>query len=311
MALELAREDPVYDDVASKFFEHFIAIADAMNALGGTGLWDEEDGFYYDHLHVDGQFHPLKLRSLVGLIPLIAAEAIEDEVTERLPGFRKRMNWFMENRRDLAHQILCGGEANGGKGHGHCLLAIPTKERLIRILAYLLDENEFLSPYGIRSLSRIYRYDPYVFRLGSGEYRVEYVPGESTTGLFGGNSNWRGPVWFPVNYLLIEALERYHHFYGDTLQVECPTGSGRMMNLGEVAKEISRRLANIFLPAGQNGRPCHGGATQYSEDPHWRDLVLFYEYFHGETGRGVGASHQTGWTALVVNLLTRTAGKSG
>jgi hypothetical protein len=311
MALELAREDPVYDDVASKFFEHFIAIADAMNTLGGTGLWDEEDGFYYDHLHVDGQFHPLKLRSLVGLIPLIAAEAIEDEVTERLPGFRKRMNWFMENRRDLAHQILCGGEANGGKGHGHCLLAIPTKERLIRILAYLLDENEFLSPYGIRSLSRIYRYDPYVFRLGSGEYRVEYVPGESTTGLFGGNSNWRGPVWFPVNYLLIEALERYHHFYGDTLQVECPTGSGRMMNLGEVAKEISRRLANIFLPAGQNGRPCHGGATQYSEDPHWRDLVLFYEYFHGETGRGVGASHQTGWTALVVNLLTRTAGKSG
>ena len=311
MALELAREDPVYDDVASKFFEHFIAIADAMNTLGGTGLWDEEDGFYYDHLHVDGQFLPLKLRSLVGLIPLIAAEAIEDEVTERLPGFRKRMNWFMENRRDLAHQILCGGEANGGKGHGHCLLAIPTKERLIRILAYLLDENEFLSPYGIRSLSRIYRYDPYVFRLGSGEYRVEYVPGESTMGLFGGNSNWRGPVWFPVNYLLIEALERYHHFYGDTLQVECPTGSGRMMNLGEVAKEISRRLANIFLPAGQNGRPCHGGATQYSEDPHWRDLVLFYEYFHGETGRGVGASHQTGWTALVVNLLTRTAGKSG
>lgn len=311
MALELAREDPVYDDVASKFFEHFIAIADAMNALGGTGLWDEEDGFYYDHLHVDGQFLPLKLRSLVGLIPLIAAEAIEDEVTERLPGFRKRMDWFMENRRDLAHQILCGGEANGGKGHGHCLLAIPTKERLIRILAYLLDENEFLSPYGIRSLSRVYRDDPYVFRLGSGEYRVEYVPGESTTGLFGGNSNWRGPVWFPVNYLLIEALERYHHFYGDTLLVECPTGSGRMMNLGEVAKEISRRLANIFLPAGQNGRPCHGGATQYSEDPHWRDLVLFHEYFHGETGRGVGASHQTGWTALVVNLLKRTSGPDG
>jgi len=310
MALELAREDPVYDDVASKFFEHFIAIADAMNALGGTGLWDEEDGFYYDHLHVDGQFLPLKVRSLVGLIPLIAAESIEDETIERLPGFRKRMNWFMENRKDLARQILCGGEAQGGKGHGHCLLAIPTRERLVRILGSLLDEKEFLSPHGIRSLSRVYGDDPYVFRLGVGEYRVEYVPGESTTGLFGGNSNWRGPVWFPVNYLLIEALERYHHFYGNSLQVECPTGSGRMMNLEEVAKELSRRLASLFLPDGKNGRPCHGGATPYAEDPHWRDLVLFHEYFHGETGRGVGASHQTGWTALVVNLLKRSSGDS-
>ena len=311
MALELAREDPVYDDVASKFFEHFIAIADAMNTLGGAGLWDEKDGFYYDHLHVDGRFLPLKLRSLVGLIPLIAAESIENEMIERLPGFRKRMDWFMENRKDLARQILCGGEAHGGEGHGHCLLAIPTRERLVRILGCLLDEKEFFSPYGIRSLSRVYGDDPYVFRLGSAEYRVEYVPGESTTGLFGGNSNWRGPVWFPVNYLLIEALERYDHFYGDSLQVECPTGSGRMMNLGEVAKEISRRLANIFIPAGQSGRPCHGGATHYSEDPHWRDLVLFYEYFHGETGRGIGASHQTGWTALVVNLLKRTGGQGG
>lgn len=311
MALELARADPVYDDVASKFFEHFIAIADAMNSLGGNGLWNEEDGFYYDHLHVDGQFLPLKLRSLVGLIPLIAAESIENELIEQLPGFRKRMNWFMENRKDLARQILCGGEAGGGKGHGHCLLAIPTRERLVRILNYLLDEKEFLSPYGIRSLSRVYGDDPYVFRLAGGEYRVEYVPGESTTGLFGGNSNWRGPVWFPVNYLLIEALERYHHFYGNSLQVECPTGSGRMMNLGEVATEISRRLASIFLPAGENGRPCHGGATHYYEDPYWRDLVLFYEYFHGETGRGVGASHQTGWTTLVVNLLKRTSGPGG
>jgi hypothetical protein len=311
MALELAREDPVYDDVASKFFEHFIAIADAMNTLGGTGLWDEEDGFYYDHLHVDGKFLPMKVRSLVGLIPLIAADSIEDEAIERLPGFRKRMNWFMENRKDLTRQILCGGEAHGGKGHGHCFLAIPTRERLVRILDSLLDEKEFLSPHGIRSLSRVYRDDPYVFRLGSGEYRVKYIPGESTTGLFGGNSNWLGPVWFPVNYLLIEALERYHHFYGDSLQVECPTGSGRRMNLGEVAREISRRLAGIFLPAGENGRPCHGGDTRYADDPHWRDLVLFHEYFHGETGRGVGASHQTGWTALVVNLLMRTGGKSG
>jgi Glycosyl hydrolase family 63 C-terminal domain len=311
MALELAREDLVYDDVASKFFEHFIAIADAMNALGGNGLWDEEDGFYYDHLHVDGQFLPLKVRSLVGLIPLIAADSIEDEAIERLPGFRKRMTWFMENRKDLTRQILCGGEAHGGKGHGHCFLAIPTRERLERILGSLLDEKEFLSPHGIRSLSKVYGDDPYVFLQGSGEYRVEYVPGESTTGLFGGNSNWRGPVWFPVNYLLIEALERYHHFYGDSLQVECPTGSGRRMNLREVAREISGRLASIFLPDGKNVRPCHGGDTRYAEDPHWRDLVLFHECFHGETGRGIGASHQTGWTALVVNLLMRTGEKSG
>jgi hypothetical protein len=311
MALELAREDPVYDDVASKFFEHFISIADAMNAFGGTGMWDEEDGFYYDHLHVDGQFLPMKVRSLVGLIPLIAADSIEDEAIERLPGFRKRMNWFMENRKDLARQILCGGEAHGGKGHGHCFLAIPTRERLVRILDSLLDEKEFLSPHGVRSLSRVYRDDPYVFRLGSGEYRVEYVPGESTAGLFGGNSNWRGPVWFPVNYLLIEALERYHHFYGDSLQVECPTGSGQKMNLGEVAREISRRLATLFLPDGENGRPCHGGDTRYAQDPHWRDLILFHEYFHGETGRGAGASHQTGWTALVVNLLKRIERESG
>jgi len=311
MALELAREDPVYDDVASKFFEHFIAIADAMNALGGTGLWDEEDGFYYDHLHVDGQFLPLKVRSLVGLIPLIAADSLENEVIQRLPGFRKRMNWFMENRKDLTRQILCAETTVGEKAHGHCFLAIPTRERLVRILGSLLDEKEFLSPHGIRSLSRVYGDDPYVLRLGGREYRVEYVPGESTTGLFGGNSNWRGPVWFPVNYLLIEALERYHHFYGDSLKVECPTGSGRRMNLGEVAKEISRRLASIFLPDGENGRPCHGGDSRYAGDPHWRELVLYHEYFHGETGRGIGASHQTGWTALVVNLLMRTGGKSG
>jgi hypothetical protein len=273
--------------------------------LGGTGLWHEEDGFYYDHLHVDGRFVPLKLRSLVGLIPLIAADTIEDEVIERLPGFRKRMNWFLANRKDLSGQIACMETQGGEKAHGHCLLAIPTQARLARILHYLLDENEFLSPYGIRSLSKVYLDNPYIYRLGDGEYRVEYVPAESTTELFGGNSNWRGPIWFPVSYLLIEALERYHHFYGDTLQVECPTGSGRMMNLGDVAREISRRLASIFLPAGESGRPCHGGATRYAEDPHWRDLVLFYEYFHGETGRGVGASHQTGWTALVVNLLKR------
>lgn len=303
MALELAREDPAYEDVASKFFEHFIAIADAVNTLDGTGLWDEEDGFYYDHLHIDDQFIPLRIRSLVGLIPLIAAEVLENEIIDGLPGFKKRTDWFLENREDLSQLIACMETPVDGITHNHCLLAIPSKDRLVKTLRYLLDENEFLSPYGIRSLSRIYGEDPYVFRAQNQEYRVEYVPGESNTGLFGGNSNWRGPIWFPVNYLLIEALERYHHFYGDTLSVECPTGSGNWMNLSGVAGEISGRLARIFLPDERGRRPCHGELALYAEDPDFRDLVLFYEYFHGDTGRGVGASHQTGWTALVVRLI--------
>lgn len=303
MALELAREDPAYEDVASKFFEHFIAIADAINSLGGTGLWDQEDGFYYDHLHIDGQFIPLRIRSLVGLLPLIAAEVLENEIIDGLPGFKNRTNWFLKNRKDLS-QLLAYMETPVGEViHDHYLLALPSKDRLVKTLRYLLDENEFLSPYGIRSLSRIYGEDPYVFRVQNQEYRVEYIPGESNTGLFGGNSNWRGPIWFPVNYLLIEALERYHHFYGDTLQVECPTGSGNLMNLAGIAMEISRRLARIFLPDERGRRPCHGDLALYAEDPYWRDLVLFYEYFHGDTGRGVGASHQTGWTALVVRLI--------
>jgi hypothetical protein len=302
-ALELAREDPVYDDVASKFFEHFIAIVDAINEHGGVGLWDEEDGFYYDHLHVDGRSLPLRLRSLVGLIPLIAVGTLDGEVIDSLPGFRKRMKWFLENRADLARVITYMESPASGGGHAHRLLAIPSRERLVRILGYMLDESEFLSPWGIRSLSRVYRDHPYVFRMNGQEYRVDYEPGESNTGLFGGNSNWRGPVWFPVNYLLIEALRRYHHFYGETLRVECPTGSGRWMTMGEVADEISRRLVRIFLPDGRKGRPCNGGTPRFADDPDWRDLLLFHEYFHGETGKGLGASHQTGWTALVVKLL--------
>jgi Glycosyl hydrolase family 63 C-terminal domain len=302
MALELASEDPAYEDVASKFFEHFVAITDAMNSLGGMGLWDEEDGFYYDQLHVDGQSIPLKLRSIVGLIPLFAVEILEEEVIARLPGFRSRMNWFLENRQDLAKNISymnSGGEDEDS----HRLLAIPSRERLERVLRYLLDENEFLSPHGVRALSRVHRDSPYTFGLGNEEYRVAYDPGESTTGLFGGNSNWRGPVWFPVNYLFVEALQRYHHFYGDDLRVECPTGSGVLMNLLEVSHEISRRLASVFLPDERGVRPCHGGDPRFAEDPNWRELLLFHEYFHGDTGRGVGASHQTGWTALVVRCL--------
>ena len=300
MALELAEADPVYEDMASKFFEHFIAISDAMNSLGGTGLWDEQDGFYYDQLKVDGQQIPLRTRSLVGLIPLIAVEVIETSQIEKMPGFKKRMEWFLGYRADLKPLITYGEPCSH---FCHRMLAIPTQERLKRALRYMLDENEFLSPYGLRSVSRFHRESPYVFQAGNQEHRVEYVPGEGTSYLFGGNSNWRGPIWFPINYLIIEALERYHHFYGDKLKVECPVGSGRMLTLQQVSQELSRRLSSIFLPNEDGVRPFHGNDTRFAQDPHWRDLVLFHEYFHGDTGRGLGASHQTGWTALSVKLL--------
>jgi hypothetical protein len=306
MALELSRDNPATEDIASKFFEHFVAISDAMNSFGGFGLWHEDDGFYYDQVHVDGNVTALRIRSIVGVIPLFAVTVLEQELIDRLPGFRKRMDWFLENRGDLAGQIAYMSEGPGN-GHGRRLLAIPSRDRLVRVLRYLLDENEFLSPYGIRSLSRIHRDHPYVLQAGGTEYRIQYEPGESTTGLFGGNSNWRGPVWFPVNYLLVEALERYHHFYGDTLRVECPTGSGRYLNLQEVASELAARLARLHLRAASGRRPCHGDDRRYAEDPHWRDLVLFHEYFHGDTGRGLGASHQTGWTALAVRFLEHLA----
>ena len=306
MALELAREDPAYEDLASKFFRHFVAISDAMNNLGGRGLWDERDGFYYDQLHIEGKVVPLRIRSMVGLIPLFACEIVEDEVVEGLPGFSKRMRWFLEHRRDLARDISYM-EFLEETPHARRLLAIPSRERLVRVLGYLLDEEEFLSPYGIRSLSRFHKENPYVFRAGSESYRVGYVPAESDTGLFGGNSNWRGPVWFPLNFLLIEALERYHHFFGDTLRVEFPTGSGCRINLREVAAEISSRLTRLFVPDAKGRRPSHGGEARYARDPYWKDLVLFYEYFHGDDGRGLGASHQTGWTALVTRCLEKAA----
>jgi len=301
IALELAQENVVYEDLASKFFEHYIGIADAMNHLGGTGLWDDTDGFYYDQLKTNGDSTPLRTRSLVGLLPLIAVEVLEEKKIQKLPGFVKRMEWFIQHRPDLARHItwcqVC-------PHHEHRILAIPSRERLERALRYLLDESEFLSPHGIRSLSRVHLEHPFVFRHGDTESRVDYVPGEGNTHLFGGNSNWRGPVWFPINYLLIEALERYAYFYGDDLKVECPTGSGTQVTLDVVAAELSRRLASLFLPDEQGHRPCHGGAERYAKDPHWRDLALFHEYFHGDTGRGCGASHQTGWTALVIRCLS-------
>jgi hypothetical protein len=304
MALELAREDPAYEDIASKFFEHFVAIADAMNTLGGNGLWDEQDGFYYDQLHADGISMPLRVRSAVGVVPLFAVEVLEEAKIEALPGFRKRMEWFLKNRRDLARQISYM-EPSERNSHSHRLLAIPSRHRLEQVLHYLLDPNEFLSPYGIRSLSRVHLERPFVLQVDGEERRVDYEPGESTEPLFGGNSNWRGPVWFPLNYLLIEALERYHHFYGDELRVECPTGSGRLMNLNQVAAELARRLAAIFLPDKAGRRAWHGDMQIFAESPHWRDLSWFFEYFHGDNGRGCGANHQTGWTALIVRLLGR------
>jgi hypothetical protein len=308
MALELAAGDPAYEDVASKFFEHFVSITDAMNTLGGSGLWDERDGFYYDQMHVDGRHEPLRIRSMVGVIPLFAVEVLEQEVIDRLPGFTKRMQWFLDNRRDLARHISYMESEHGG-AHGHRLLAIPSRDRLERALRYVLDESEFLSPHGLRALSKVHAERPFVLTVNGMEYRVSYDPAESTTGLFGGNSNWRGPVWFPVNWLLVEALERYHHFYGDELKVECPTGSGRWMNLAEVAAELSARLARPFLPDAAGRRPVHGAERRYADDPHWRDLVLFYEYFHGDDGRGVGASHQTGWTALAVKCIENVAAR--
>ncbi len=307
MAFELAHDDPAAEDLASKFFEHFVAIIDAMNSFGGTGLWDEQDGFYYDQIHIGGVYTPLRIRSMVGLIPLITAEVLEEDVLARMPDFRRRMDWLLSNRSELSRNVTAM-EQGQHRGGGHRLLAIPSKERLVRALRYVLDENEFLSPYGLRSLSLYHKDHPFVFRADGREYRVDYVPGDSTTGMFGGNSNWRGPVWFPLNYLLVEALERYHFFYGDSLQVECPTGSGRYMNLQQVAHELCRRLTSIFMPDQRGVLPVHGPyAERFAKDPHWRDLLLFYEYFHADKGWGQGADHQTGWTSLVVRCVERLA----
>lgn len=303
IALELAKYDPAYEDVASKFFEHFVAIADAMNTLGGSGLWNEEDGFYYDQIRTDGGITiPVKVRSAVGLIPLIAVTNLEQETIESLPGFSRRMQWFLNNRRDLYQQISMM-EVHKTGGRTHRLLAIPTRARLCRVLHRMLDEREFLSPFGIRSLSAVYGEHPYTLHLQGEEYGISYDPGESTSGIFGGNSNWRGPIWFPINYLFVEALERYYHFYGDDLKVECPTGSGQFMTLMDVSREINRRLCSLFLPDSNGWAPWQGEDEIYVEDPHWRGLTHFNEYFHADTGRGCGASHQTGWTALVARCL--------
>lgn len=302
IALELSRVKAVYEDIASKFFEHFLYIASAINHVGGCGLWDEQDGFFYDRIRYPNGFtETLRLRSLVGLIPLFAVESLElGALRQHTPGFMRRTRWFIENRPDLCQnlEILTGR-------HTRALLAVVTRERLIRLLEIMLKEDEFLSPFGIRSLSRHHLDAPYETKLDGNSYTAAYEPAESTTRMFGGNSNWRGPIWLPTNYLIIESLQRFHHFFGDSLQVECPTGSGVKMDLRQVADALSRRLANLFLRDANGTRPSMAKMECLQGDPEFQNCLLFHEYFHGETGEGLGASHQTGWTALIAKLLER------
>jgi len=306
IALELAREDPSYEDVASKFFEHFVYITQAMNEHGTSSLalWDKEDRFYYDALHLpNGSQHFLKVRSLVGLTPLFAVLTLEPETLAKLEGFNRRMQWFLNNVPAAARHVDTTQHSPQGVRY---LLSLVSRDRLLPVLRYMLDEKEFLSPHGVRSLSRVHKDHPYVLRVDGAEYRVGYEPAESRSGTFGGNSNWRGPVWFPSNYLVIESLQRFHYHFGDMLQVECPTGSGQNMTLWQVAAFLSRSLTKIFLRDANGRRPVYGSAEKFQSDPRWRDLILFHEYFHGDTGVGLGASHQTGWTALVAKLIEQS-----
>src|SRR3989337_3039642 len=303
IALELAKDNPSYEDIASKFYEHFIYIADAMNIIGGeeAGLWDEEDGFYYDVLHLpDGRYHPLKVRSMVGLIPLFAVQTLDQETLRKLPGFKSRLEWFIENRPELRKNVACMRTPGMGERR---LLSIVNQDKLRKILRRMLNEKEFLGPYGIRAVSRYHAEHPYVFDINGHEYRVDYEPAESTSGLFGGNSNWQGPIWFPVNFLLIESLQKFHYYLGDNYKVEYPTGSGQEMTLWEVATELSKRLMKIFLKDPSGRRPVYGGSERFQTDPNWGDHILFYEYFHGDNGAGIGANHQTGWTGAVAKLV--------
>ena len=304
IAMELAQDDEAYGDMASKFFEHYIAIAEAMNAMSGGGLWDEEDGFYYDHLFVDGQSIPIRVRSLVGLLPLMTGVILEEDLIDRLPGFKRRMKWFLEHRQSLGtHMSYMEQEESDAGGKRRRLLAIPSENRMRRLLTVMLDEREFLSPYGIRSLSAAHGKEPFKFHFGGQDHVVSYVPGESDSGMFGGNSNWRGPIWFPTNFLLIQSLKRYHAFYGNEFRVEYPTGSGQEMTLMEIASDLEKRMIRLFEQNAEGDRPAHGGDTRYRNDPAWQELILFYEYFNADTGKGLGASHQTGWTALVASML--------
>ncbi len=303
IALELAEDNDVYEDIASKFFEHFLYIVDAMNHLGteGTDLWNEEDSFYYDVLHLpNGENIDLKVRSLVGLIPLLAVTTIQQETLEKLPSFKSRIDWFIKERPQLSRNLAC---MEGCDSDSSRLLAVVNEDRLRLLLEKMLDETEFLSDYGIRSVSKYHQEHPYVFNTKEKKYDVTYEPAESPTKMFGGNSNWRGPIWFPINYLLIESLQRFDCYYDGNFKVECPTGSGTMLSLKEIASELERRLINIFLPKAKGARPVYGDFTKFHADPHWQNLILFHEYFHGDNGAGLGASHQTGWTGLIASLI--------
>ncbi len=307
IALELAQHNHVYEDIASKFFEHFLAIAEAIDSRyhHGHGLWDEEDQFFYDVLNLPNDQHVrLRIRSMVGLIPLFAVETLEPELLERLPGFRARLEWLLTHRPDLAARVSHWHVPGRGERR---LLSLLRGHRLTMLLKRMLDETEFLSDHGVRSLSRAHLEAPYVLRFDGQEFTVRYTPAESDTRQFGGNSNWRGPVWLPLNFLIIESLQRAHHYYGEDFKVECPTGSGRMCSLDEVATELAHRLTRLFLPDASGRRPVLGGCPEQQTDPHFRDHIPFYEYFDGDGGRGVGASHQTGWTALIAKLLTPRA----
>jgi len=310
IALELALEDPVYQDLASKFFEHFLQIAAAMANVGGSGidLWSEEDEFFYDVAHFEHaedeacRIVPLEVRSIVGLSPLFAVEILEPELLDRLPAFKERLEWLLRNRPELAALVSRWHEPGSGDRR---LLSLLRGHRMKRLLARMLDETEFLSEYGVRALSKFHDEHPFELRVDGTTHAVAYEPGEGASGLFGGNSNWRGPVWFPVNFLLVESLEKFHHYYGDEFKIECPVGSGKLVTLEQAAREVGRRLTTIFLRDDGGRRAVFGDVAKFQEDPHFRDHVPFYEYFHGDTGRGLGAAHQTGWTGLVTELLGR------
>ena len=307
IALELATRDHVYEEIATKFFEHFLQIAEAMTNLGdGIGLWDEADSFYYDVLNLpNGQAIPLKVRSMVGLIPLFAVETLEPELLDPVPDFTKRLEWYLKHRPDLAALVSRWQTPGAGERR---LLSLLRGHRMKMVLRRMLDESEFLSDYGIRAISRYHLEHPYRFDWDGNTMTVEYQPGESTSGLFGGNSNWRGPIWFPVNYLIIESLQKFHHYYGDDFKIECPTGSGRYLTINEVATELGRRLTRLFTRNEQGRRPVFGQNDRFQSDPHFSEYISFYEYFHGESGRGVGASHQTGWTGLIAKIIQPRVG---
>jgi hypothetical protein len=301
IAIELSLAKPAYIHMVVKFIEHFMWIAASLARAGGDGMWDEEDGFFYDVLRLpDGRAQRLKVRSMVGLLPFCAVTVFQRELEGKFPEAQERLRGFLNARPELRafiHDPVKPGYA------GRRLASVLDETKLRRVLGSMLNENDFLSPYGIRSLCRCHGEQPFVFHVGNQEYRVSYLPAESDSGMFGGNSNWRGPIWMPVNALIIRALLMYYTYYGNDFTVECPTGSGRKMNLYQVAEEISRRLANIFMRDKDGRRPVYGGSRKFQEDPHWRDNILFYEYFHGDNGAGLGASHQTGWTGVVARAM--------